>query len=136
MNKKQLQAFLHSYLSRSPNRRVEIAQAIEERLRRPQGKHRPGNDALDDWIASCLRGDRLPNEASLESRIAEFLEQHHSEETTIAGRTGAAINQMALRVPPSDTPLPFSEPEIREQVKSVLRTLSKPMTTPPSDGKS
>ncbi len=125
MNKKQLKSFIDSYLSRSPNRRVEIAQAIEERLRKGQGKRQSGSDALDDWIASCLHIDASLPAAELEIRIAEILDQLVDKNDDVA-KNLKPPRKTEYRAPRNTkTTLPFSDIEIREQARSVIRMISE-----------
>jgi hypothetical protein len=130
MNRKQLSALLRSHLTRSPNRHIEFGEAIVERLRREQGSagSRPSRDALDEWLAACLREAEESREGGRPAydsaeKLAESIEE--AERATARADAGdpPALKVAAYRGPgvpaEQDVSVP-SEDEMRELVTRIL----------------
>jgi len=136
MNKQELKSLIESCLSNSPKRGSDLAKAIEERWRQSKyapsrGRHHLKCDALDVWIASCLRNCSAGKGDELENRVAEFLETLAEERKTEARAARDTTKIAAFRASeraPRSIACPFSDDEIRQQVREVLAGLGKNKT--------
>lgn len=122
MNKKQLKSFIESYISKSPNRHIEMRQALQDLRHRSQGG-RP--DAFERWLCDCLREELKIDDARMLDVEAEIAEMLHTEESAPTDQQ-QPLRMAAFRAPSRpDTPLPFTDEELRQQAREVLAKVGR-----------
>lgn len=83
-------------------------------------------DALDQWLADCLRNPELGQIDVLENIVAECTEHLSADESNKKNRPFLMNRIAALHHDqPRESSIPFTDREIREQVRAVLGSISR-----------